>query len=388
VPSAASLAPFKGPRERELQGAREAAAQGKQLNAAQLAAVREHNRLISRYNELFPEAQAAIKAQDWKRASDLLQQLIEIAPYKWELYQNLGSIQRNLGRHADAVATLEKGLGVAREMLASPQERGKLNAAIVLISINQGEALVALNQAEAAAEKFRTAAELDPRPATAHLQLCSAEYNSGHAEAALSACKRAIAAEPLRAEAYQVLGGVESNLESYQEALHAYARGIEVALGNMRAAQPSPISNINSMQYADSSRAIGEGVRAGQMMQSAGNIYFHLGKYTEAAEMFRRAAGLHPYPALPLFNLCATLYDMNNFSAAASACDHAIEADAQMPDPYFVKGSALYGEAARKGRLTPSSDALAALEKYLQLAPDGLYAKDARSLLKEIAGKN
>lgn len=388
VPSSASLAPFKGLREGELKGAREAAAQGRQLSPAQLEAVREHNRLISRYNELFPEAQSAIKAQDWHRAADLLQQLIEIAPNKWELYQNLGSTQRNLGRHADAIASFEKGLGIARASLASEQDRGKLNAAIVLISINEGEALAALHQPEAAAEKFRIAADLDPRPATAYLQLCSAEYNSGHAEAAVAACKRAITAEPLRAEAYQVLGGVQSNLEAYQDALRTYAKGIEVALGNMRAAQPSPISNISSMQYADSSRAIGEGVRAGQMMQSAGNIYFHLGKYPEAAELFRRAAGLHPYPALPLFNLCATLYDMNNFSAAASACDHAIEADSQMPDAYFVKGSALYGEAARKGRLAPSSDALTALQKYLQLAPDGLYAKDARNLLREIAGRN
>jgi hypothetical protein len=33
--------------------------------------------------------------------------------------------------------------------------------------------------------------------------------------------------------------------------------------------------------------------------------------------------------------------------AAAAACDRAIDADPKMPDPYFVKASALAGEGAR-----------------------------------------
>jgi hypothetical protein len=74
---------------------------------------------------------------------------------------------------------------------------------------------------------------------------------------------------------------------------------------------------------------------------------------------------------------------MNRFSAAASACDRAIEADAKMPDPYFVKASALYGEAAKQGKRRAPHEAAAALEKYLQLAPEGPYAGDARAMLQE-----
>jgi hypothetical protein len=75
---------------------------------------------------------------------------------------------------------------------------------------------------------------------------------------------------------------------------------------------------------------------------------------------------------------------MRNYSAAVLACDRAIEADAKAPDAYFVKASAMYGEAAHKGRLQPSHDAVAALEKYVELAPDGFYAGEARAMLKEI----
>jgi tetratricopeptide (TPR) repeat protein len=380
----ASLVPFKGPRADEMKGAREQAlAEGKTLSPAELAELRADNALIARYNEMVPDAQAAIKAQDWERAATLLQQLVEIAPYKWELYQNLGTIQRNLERYSEAVATFEKGIALVRD---DPAE-SHVDAAIAGMRIAEGEALTALDKPELAAAQFRAATALDPKLALAYLHLCIAEYNSGHADAAIAACAQGIAVEPARSESYQVMAGVEANLDRPQDAVRTYEKGIAVARDNVIAARPSPKSNINSKRYSDPSRAIAEAVRAGQMMQSAGNIYFQLKNYSGAAELFRQAAGLHPYPALPLFNLCATLYDMNNFSAAAAACDRAIENDPKLPDPYFVKASALYGDAAKHGRYKASGETASALEKYLQLAPDGFYAHDARAMLQEIGGR-
>jgi hypothetical protein len=79
---------------------------------------------------------------------------------------------------------------------------------------------------------------------------------------------------------------------------------------------------------------------------------------------------------------------MRNFSAAIAACDRAIESDPKAPDPYFVKASAMYGESAQKGKFKASHDAISALEKYLQLAPDGFYSNDARTMLKEMSTAN
>jgi tetratricopeptide (TPR) repeat protein len=332
---------------------------------------------------MVPDVQDAIKSQDWKRGQELLQQLLEIAPYKWELYQNLGTIQRNLGHHSDAVSSFEKGIQVLRETAAEKAEQ--LNPAIVQMLMSEGEALVALDKPEKAAAAFRSAAQLDPKPALAYLHLCSAEYNSGHADEAISACSRAIAAERARAESYQLLAGIQSNLERPQDAVRTYEKGIAVALENMRADRPSPRSNINSKQFSDPSAAIHNAVRAGQMMQSAGNIYFLMKKYARAADLFSQSARLHPHPALPLFNLCATLFDMGKFSDAAAACDHAIEADPKLPDPYYVKAAALAGEAAKQHKTRNARETAAALQKYLQLAPDGFYANDAQALLKEIS---
>jgi len=384
IPPKASLVPFKGPRADEMKGAREQAyAEGKKISPSDLAELRADNALISRYNEMVPDVQDAIKAQDWKRGQELLQQLLEIAPYKWELYQNLGTIQRNLGHHSDAVSSFEKGIQVLRETAA--EKTGQLNPAIVQMLMSEGEALVALDKPEQAAAAFRSAAQLDPKPALAYLHLCSAEYNGGHPDEAISACSRAIAAEPARAESYQLLAGIQSNLDRPQDAVRTYEKGIAVALENMRADRPSPRSNINSKQFSDPSAAIGDAVHAGQMMQSAGNIYFLMKKYARAADLFSQSARLHPVPALPLFNLCATLFDMGKFSDAAAACDHAIEADPRLPDPYYVKAAALAGEAAKQHKTRNARETAAALQRYLQLAPDGFYANDAQALLKEIS---
>src|SRR5689334_22867980 len=384
IPPKASLVPFKVPRADEMKGAREQAyAEGKKISPSELAELRADNALLSRYNEMLPEVQDAIKVQDWKRGAELLQQLLEIAPYKWELYQNLGTIQRNLGHHSDAVSSFEKGIQVLRETAAEKPE--KLNPAIAQMQISEGEALVALDKPEKAAAAFRAAAQIDPKPAIAYLHLCSAAYNGGHPDEAISACSRALVAEPARAESYQLLANIQSNLDHPQDAVRTYEKGIAVALGNMRAALPSRKSNINSKQFSDPSAAIGDAVHAGQMMQSAGNIYFLLKNFSKAADLFTQSARFHPYPALPLFNLCATLFDMDKLSAAAAACDRAIEADPKIPDPYYVKAAALAGEAAKRHKAKNSHETTAALQKYLQLAPDGFYSNDARALLKEIS---
>ena len=391
VPTKESLVPFLGVKAEELQNenwrnVREDTL--RDLTPDQVAELRRENVLIADYNELTPKAQQAIKDQDWPRAEDFLRQLMKIAPYKWELYQNLGHIQRRLTRFQDAIVTLEKGIAIVQIEPNRKLDPRKLQAAMVLMRIEEGEAYAAMNNVVAAASQFRTATRLDPKSTLAYLHLCTAEYNNGHTDESLSACAQAIALGPRHSESYQVMAGVQSNLDLPLDALSTYKKGIAVALDNRIKAKPSPKSNINSKRYSDPSHAIVEGVRAGQMMQSAGNIQFQLKNYADAADLFTQSSRLHPYPGLPLFNLCATLFDMNRLAAASDACDRAIDADPTIADAYYVKAAALAGQAAKNGKFKPSRQTTATLEKYLQLAPDGFYANDARALLKQVGGPN
>jgi len=386
VPTKASLAPFFGIKAEEMQKQewRTAADLPLSLTAEQREELQKENALIADYNLLTPQAQQAIKAQDWPQAAALLQQLLKIAPYKWELYQNLGNIQRRRTHFQEAVQILEQGIKVLADgpdQLRDPRQ-AKIDTA--QMRIEEGETYVAMGNPDGAVTQFRDASQLNPKSALAFLHLCTAEYNSNHPDQAVPACNQAIKLEPSHSENYQVLAGIQSNLEHYEDALITYQKGIAAAQANLAEAQPSRDSNSTSRKDTDPSQTTVEAARAGQMLQSAGNIYFQMKNYPKAVDFFTQSAKLHPYPASPLFNLCATLFDMKNLTGAAAACNQAIQTDPKMPDPYYVKAAALYAGAAKQGKTNASNEGKAALEKYLQLAPEGFYAEKARTMLKEV----
>ena len=95
------------------------------------------------------------------------------------------------------------------------------------------------------------------------------------------------------------------------------------------------------------------------------------------------AAETYPAPALAYFNRCAALYDLGDLNGASEACNNAITLDHGMAEAYFARGSAESAMAARRGKFTPPQHAIAALKRYLELAPEGLYSERARRILDE-----
>jgi tetratricopeptide (TPR) repeat protein len=409
VPTKASLVPFKGPTAAQIQGAawRNVTEENlRDLTPEQMGELRAENAAIVHYNELTPQAQAAIKAQDWPQALELLQRLITIAPYQWQLFQNLGAIQRNLQQNEDAVQSFERGIRALAydDSLKKDRQKPNVDSIRAQMMIAEGEAYGALDQLDAAAGQYREAAQIDPKPALAYMHLCTVEYNIGNSDAALEACASGIAADPRQPEFYQILAGIESNLEKYEDAISVYEKGIRLTLRKMESAKTSMSSKNDSpgataYSITTLTRALAEQMlpaegstyyksRIGQMLLSEGNAYFQLRKYKQAAELFARAAGMHNYPSLALFNLCATRFDMDDLKAAIEACDKAIASDPQMADAYFVRACALYGDSARRGKHKTPQGAIAALQKYLELSPDGSYSDDARAMLRELGRTN
>jgi hypothetical protein len=87
--------------------------------------------------------------------------------------------------------------------------------------------------------------------------------------------------------------------------------------------------------------------------------------------------------AADLFAVCSSLYDKGDMPAAGKACDQAIIAEPGNADAYFLKGSALYRSGKRVGgKLTVPSGTADTLRRYLELAPDGRYARDAQDMLR------
>src|SRR5258708_2936433 len=191
IPTKASLAPFKGPKAAEIQGAAWRKIDGTNigdLTPEQKAQLREENAAIAKYNALMPAAQSAIDAQDSPQALKLFQQLIEIAPYKWQLYHNLGTIQKRMGQHREAVASLDKAQQFYEYNDEGWKDQAKIRPVTASILITHGEAYLALGNMDTAIDRFRQAAEIDPKPAMAYIHLCQSQYNNGDAAAAIEAC--------------------------------------------------------------------------------------------------------------------------------------------------------------------------------------------------------
>ncbi len=73
-----------------------------------------------------------------------------------------------------------------------------------------------------------------------------------------------------------------------------------------------------------------------------------------------------------------------NGDAVAAAADKAIAADPTRPVPYYLKGQALIAKATvdpKTQKITAPPGCAEAYQKYLELAPDGQFAGDAKNIL-------
>ena len=148
----------------------------------------------------------------------------------------------------------------------------------------------------------------------------------------------------------------------YQDALALYAHAIA-------AAEAGP-------QDAAARAAIGS------MLLDEGNCLLKLHRTEEAEAAYEKAAPLSPDPVKAYFNLCATYYNNGATASALAACDKAIEREPAKADAYFIKGSLLFGEAQfTGGKYAVPPGTVEALDKYLELAPDGSHASDVQQML-------
>ncbi len=201
--------------------------------------------------------------------------------------------------------------------------------------------------------------------------------NAKNWQEAIPPLQQMIEADPKRWEYYQALGNAQYNLAQYQETIATNEKGIAAC----EAALADPAKGTDPKT---------EGARVkgaeGQMLALNGNAYIKLQKNDKAVESFEKAAALDPNPAVAYFNLCATQYNVGQMKAAALACDKAVAADPNKADAYFIKGSALYGDGkldANNKYVVPPGTA-EALNKYLELSPDGPHAADVKAMLEAL----
>lgn len=197
-------------------------------------------------------------------------------------------------------------------------------------------------------------------------------------EAAVPPLQQLVTMDPTNWQYYSFLGNAQLQLGKYDEAVDSYQKGIQ-AVEAMTAVDPkNPVTD-------PAKKKVGEG----QMLTNQGNAYLKLHKNKEAVDAYTKAASLDPNPGVAYFNLCATQYNTGNVDGALDACDKAIAADPNKADAYFIKGSLLIAGSKTDpdGKVTAPPGTAEALNKYLELQPDGPHAKDVKDMLAYIGSK-
>jgi tetratricopeptide (TPR) repeat protein len=198
----------------------------------------------------------------------------------------------------------------------------------------------------------------------------SADMQAKNWAQAVVGFKQLIEMDPNQYDFYASLGAAQLNLGQYEDALRTLDKGIELA---QKPAGPR-------QDPAKAKAALS------QMLTNEGNCYLKLGKSDAAIARFEKAAALAPNPGMAYFNLCATQYNMGKMDAAVAACEKSIAADPTRADAYFIRGSALYGNGSldKQNKFIVPPGTVEALNKYLELAPNGGHAADVKAMLEAL----
>jgi tetratricopeptide (TPR) repeat protein len=115
------------------------------------------------------------------------------------------------------------------------------------------------------------------------------------------------------------------------------------------------------------------------------------GKPAEAADAYKQALALDPTHAGHYYvNLGIALMNSGgDRKESLDAFEKAIAADPNNADAYYFKGQSLIGSATMdsSGKMVAPEGTAEALNKYLELQPNGQHAQDAKSMLAALGSK-
>jgi tetratricopeptide (TPR) repeat protein len=174
------------------------------------------------------------------------------------------------------------------------------------------------------------------------------------------------------AENLRLLGNAQLYSGAAEDSLASYDRALAAA----EQEKPAPGQPDTAWKDEESQIYIGRG-----------NALLKLHRNPEAIEAYNQAAELASNPGRAYFNVCAVLYNIGDTQNSAAACRKCVQADPTRENAWFVLGSDLFADAPpdASGKIVVSDEARQALEKYLELAPNGPHAADVKAMLDMVA---
>jgi tetratricopeptide (TPR) repeat protein len=162
------------------------------------------------------------------------------------------------------------------------------------------------------------------------------------------------------------LGVAQSGLKKYDDAATSLKKAIE-----LDAASKKPNPEIQ-----------------GAAGNALGEVYATQKKSADSQAAYEAAAKVNPTQAGMYYqNETIVLSRLGDGDATVAAADKAIATDPTKPIPYYLKGQALINKATvdpKTQKIVAPPGCAEAYQKYLELAPDGQFANDAKAVLAEM----
>jgi len=190
---------------------------GPKMTKEEIEKAKEQNAKANNLNPLITQAQQALNAKNYEAAEPVLKQMIALDSTRWQFYQALGDAESNLNKYEEAVDTYGKGIELANAVVSGTTPKDpknpdtdplKAKPALGQMLTSQGNAYLKLKKTPEALAAYNKAAEMSPNPGVAYFNICATQYNTGNIDGALSACDKAIAADPNKADAYFIKGSL------------------------------------------------------------------------------------------------------------------------------------------------------------------------------------
>jgi tetratricopeptide (TPR) repeat protein len=175
--------------------------------------IKAKNERTSEMNVLILQANAALLNENWPEAIAPLQQLTGMDPDNWEYFSGLGDAQYHLRQYQEAIGSYESALLLAGDpAVVDPNgawmDATKKKTRIGRLLNNEGNVYSALHRTKEALAAYNKSAAVDPEPKLAYFNLCVTQYNLKNVEGAVTACDKAIAVDPGKAESYYFKGSL------------------------------------------------------------------------------------------------------------------------------------------------------------------------------------
>jgi tetratricopeptide (TPR) repeat protein len=186
---------------------------------------------------------------------------------------------------------------------------------------------------------------------------------------AATSMTQATTMKPDAAVLWLELGIAQTGQKKYDDALTSLKKALDLDTNSKK---PNP-----DVEAADNN-ALGE-------------VYANTNKIPDATAAYEAAAKLQPANAAMFYaNETIVLSRAGQTDATIAAADKAIAADPNKPIPYYLKGQALISKATvdpKTQKIVAPPGTADAYNKYLELAPNGPMAPEAKSVLAEIGEK-